>query len=298
MQRFSIKHIEALTGIKQHTLRIWEVRYNLPQPKRTATNIRYYDDSDLKLLLNVSMLNRFGIKISKITKLNEQQIENMVLTYMEKEDSACVVMESLTNAMLNLDEVAFEKIISKNILQQGLEKTVLEVVFPFLKRIGILWQGGSINPAYEHFISNLVKQKLMVAIDGQLKYKHPESKKFILFLPSGEPHELGLLFANYVIRSRGYHSIYLGQNLPFTDLASIYKVYQAHIIVSVITSTLKLKDVQEFIKSISEHYPQSKIILSGNQLLNRGLIIPKNIIIVEDMERFIRIIDSLELHFQ
>lgn len=298
MQRFSIKHIEALTGIKQHTLRIWEVRYNLPQPKRTATNIRYYDDSDLKLLLNVSMLNRFGIKISKITKLNEQQIENMVLTYMEKDESACVAMESLINAMLSLDEVAFEKIISKNILQQGLEKTVLEVVFPFLKRIGILWQGGSINPAYEHFISNLVKQKLMVAIDGQLKYKSPESKKFILFLPSGEPHELGLLFANYIIRSRGYHSIYLGQNLPFTDLASVYKVYKAHVIVSVITSTLKLKDVQEFIKSMSEQYPQSKIILSGNQLLNRGLIIPKNITIVDDMERFIRIIDSLELLFQ
>lgn len=298
MNRFSIKDIEVLTGIKQHTLRIWEQRYNLPQPKRTATNIRYYDGSDLKLLLNVSMLNRFGIKISKITKLNEDEMERMVLTYMEKENSACVVMESLINAMLRIDEVAFEKTITKNILQHGLEKTILEVVFPFLKRIGILWQSGSINPAYEHFISNLVKQKLMVAIDGQSKLLHSDSKKFILFLPAGEPHEIGLLFANYLIRSRGYHSIYLGQNLPLNDLNSVYKVYPAHVIVSVITSSLKLKDVQEFIKSMSEQFPQTKIILSGNQLLNRGLIIPKNVMIVEDMERFIRILDSLELHLQ
>lgn len=294
MQRFSIKDIEALTGIKQHTLRIWEQRYNLPQPKRTATNIRFYDDADLKLLLNVSMLNRFGIKISKITKLSESEIERMVLTYMEKDQNDTVLIEALINAMLQLDEVAFEKVLSKNILQHGLEKTMLDTIFPFLKKIGVLWLSGSINPAYEHFITNLVRQKLMVAIDGQSKQIAPKAKKFILFLPAGEPHELGLLFANYLIRVRGHHSIYLGQNLPLNDLAAVSSVYKGDYVISVLTSSLKLKDTQDFVKSIAERFHYAKILLSGNQLLNKGIYIPKNVLVMEDMDRFIRLLDSLE----
>lgn len=294
MQRFSIKDIEALTGIKQHTLRIWEQRYNLPQPKRTTTNIRYYDDADLKLMLNVSMLNRFGVKISKITKLTEQEIERMVLAYMEKDQSDTVLTESLTNAMLQLDEMAFEKILSKNILQHGLEKTMLEVIFPFLKKIGVLWQSGNINPAYEHFIANLVRQKLMVAIDGQYKHVTPQTKKFILFLPAGEPHELGLLFANYLIRVRGHHTIYLGQNLPLADLVSVSNAYKADYVISVLTSTFKLKDTQDFVKAIAERFPLAKILLSGNQLLNKGIYIPKNVMVIDDLERFTRFVDTLE----
>lgn len=294
MQRFSIKDIEALTGIKQHTLRMWEQRYNLPQPKRTATNIRYYDDADLKLMLNVSMLNRFGVKISKITKLTEQEIERMVLTYMEKDQSDTVLTESLINAMLQLDEMVFEKIFSKNILQHGLEKTMLEVVFPFLKKIGVLWQSGNINPAYEHFIANLVRQKLMVAIDGQTKHITPQTKKFILFLPAGEPHELGLLFANYLIRVRGHHTIYLGQNLPLADLVSVSNVYKADYVISVLTSTFKLKDTQDFVKAIAEKFPFAKVLMSGNQLLNKGIYIPKNVMVMDDLERFIRFVDTLQ----
>jgi MerR family transcriptional regulator, light-induced transcriptional regulator len=294
MNRFSIKDIEVLTGVKQHTLRIWEQRYNLPQPKRTATNIRYYDCGDLKLLLNVSMLNRYGIKISKITCMSEPEIEQMVLSYTEKDEHDVVIMESLINCMFKIDEVGFEKILTKHILQHGLEKTMLHVVFPFMKRIGVLWLSGSINPAYEHFITNLIRQKLFVAIDGQSHQVLPDSKKFVLFLPSGEPHELGLLFANYLIRKGGNHSLYLGQNLPVTDLSGINHVYKADVVVSVLTTSLKLKSIQEFIKGLAEKFPQAKIVLSGSQLLNRGLIIPRNVLVIEDFDRFIYFLDRLE----
>jgi DNA-binding transcriptional MerR regulator len=198
---FSIKEIEALTGVKAHTIRVWEQRYEMVTPKRTDTNIRYYDEADLRKLLNVALLNRNGFKISEIAELSEEQIRAKVMSLAIEKSDHENQLQALTLSMLDLDEQAFEKLLSTSFLQMGIEKTMIQVVFPFFRSIGIMWQTGSINPAHEHFITNIIRQKLIVAIDGQNARMDGWGKKYMLFLPEGEFHEIGLLFANYAIRA-------------------------------------------------------------------------------------------------
>ncbi len=292
INRFSIKEVEALTGVKQHTIRIWEQRYNVPQPKRTATNIRYYTDNDLKLLLNIAMLNRIGHKISKIACLNECEIEKLVLEHIEKSNSTLLQLESLINAVMRMDEKGLEKIIQRNILKEGFELTMTNLIFPFLHRVGMMWQAGCVCPAYEHFLASLIRQKIIAASDGLKTEANHSTKKFMLFLPQGESHELGLLYANYLIRSRGQQSVYLGQNLPFDCLQTAFNTFHPNYIVSVITSPTKLKDVQNFIQRLASSYPHTQIILSGTQLLSKSLHIPHNVSVIEDFDRFTNLIES------
>lgn len=282
MNRFSIKDIELLTGIKQHTLRIWELRYGLPNPKRTDTNIRSYSDLDLKLLLNVSILNRNGLKISKITSLSREQMDKMVLDYATNADNFSLQSEALITAMLNLDEVAFEKTLSSCILKSDFEKTMIDVIFPFLRRAGVLWQTGTINPAYEHFLTNLVRRKLIVAIDALPLITNPTAKKFLLFLPQEEFHEIGLLFSKYLLRKYGHKTMYLGQNLPAADAESVNDIFKANYVVTALTTSLKNGSVQKFINDLSGRFSKSKIIVSGFQVVGKALKPPSNVIVVKE----------------
>jgi MerR family transcriptional regulator, light-induced transcriptional regulator len=293
MNHFSIKDVEALTGIKPHTLRIWEQRYGIPNPKRTATNIRYYDDEDIKLLLSVSMLNRQGHKISKITKFSKEDLSKLVMELTLNTDDNLIQVESLTAAMFNLDEVAYEKILSANIIQYGLEKTYLDVVFPFLARVGMLWQTGSINPAYEHFITNLIRQKLFVAIDSQPKNLQQVSKKFILFLPSHEPHEIGLLFANYLIRSRGHHSSYLGPNLPMDDLTPVMQIYKADYMLTVLTTPIASQTPLHVSRKLSVDFPNTNILIAGSQVMQANIQLPRNVRMLYSMHDLIHLLDHI-----
>jgi DNA-binding transcriptional MerR regulator len=287
VNRFSIKDIEILTGIKPHTIRIWEQRYGILQPQRTATNIRYYTDIDLKLMLNVSLLNKLGFKISKITCLNASEIEKTVIELLEKVDDADINLSALLNCMVKLDEDAFEHVLNKNIESIGMENTMAKIVFPFLHRIGLLWQVGSITPAYEHFFTNLVRQKIITAIDRQPKLAKPESKKFLLFLPHDEPHELGLLYAHFLLRARGFKTIYMGLNLPVNHLECANDIYHPDFVVSAITTCIKLKAIEEFILQLSRTFPKSKILLSGAQALNRSFHLPQNVQLIQDFDGFV-----------
>jgi len=163
---YSIKDLEHLTGIKAHTIRIWEQRYDILSPKRTDTNIRYYDSTDLKHMLNIALLNNNGYKISKIAKMSQEEVFEAVLQTIDKNNNYSDQINALTVAMIDLNEAQFEKIMSTNILQIGFEDTMLNIIYPFLTKIGFLWQIDSINPAQEHFMTNLIRQKLIVAIDG------------------------------------------------------------------------------------------------------------------------------------
>ncbi|MBL0341548.1 MAG: MerR family transcriptional regulator [Bacteroidetes bacterium] len=258
MNHFTIKDIENLTGIKSHTLRIWEQRYGIPLPKRTSTNIRYYDDDDLKMLLNVSMLNRQGHSISHLTALSKEELEQLALVATSDTGDTNIQLDAMLQAMFNLDEHAFDRILSSHLMKFGMEKTMVELFFPFLKKIGVLWQTGQVNPAFEHFMSNLIRQKMIVAIDAQASVKNANSKKFILFLPESEIHELGLLFANYVIRSRGHHTIYLGQNLPYTELDAIVTQFDCDYILSVLTNIASKLTTQEFVNKLSSRFKDKK----------------------------------------
>ncbi len=267
MGKYSIKDIEQLSGIKAHTLRIWEQRYQILEPKRTPTNIRYYDDSDLRLVLNISFLNKNNYKISKIAKMADEEIQEKVRQIADSNLEFPTQMNALIIAMVELDEERFEKIISTNTLQFGFENTMMNIVWPFLYRIGILWQTGNINPAHEHFMSNLIRQKLIVAIDGQMPPRNPYAKKYLLFLPEGELHELSLLFAAYVIKARYNKLIYLGQSLPLDDVGAVVETYRPDFVITVGMSFSSDKDALAFVSELKDHCPDQKILLSGTHML-------------------------------
>jgi len=292
---FSIKEIESLTGIKAHTIRIWEQRYGMVAPRRTDTNIRFYDENDLKKLLNVGLLNRNGFKISEIADMSEADLMANVRKVSEEKTDFENQLQALTLTMLELDEHAFEKLIATAILQMGLEKTMIKVVFPFFRAIGIMWQTGSINPAHEHFISNIIRQKLIVAIDGQRHDADIWSRKFMLYLPEGEFHEIGLLFANYAIRARGGKVIYIGSNVPFNDLKVVHKVYTPDYLFTVITSPLlNGESVSDYLQKLSAQFPETLLYVSGGFVLaDASLVLPANVRLIRDFKEMLLLVSEI-----
>jgi DNA-binding transcriptional MerR regulator len=292
MSVYSIRDLEHLSGIKAHTLRIWEQRYNIISPKRTDTNIRYYDDIDLKLVLNISLLKDNGYRISEIAEMTEEEMRRNVISITEKSNKSPEQVQALTLAMIDLDEDRFEKIMATNFLQLGFERTMIQIIYPFLVRIGFLWQTGSINPAQEHFISNLIRQKIIVAIDGQVIKPNPDASKYLLYLPDGELHELSLLFANYIIKSRNHRVVYLGQSLPFQDLVEVYKVHKPKYIMTIITTSPSLDSVQEYLNQVCEAFPESVILVGGYQVVGQDLKMPKNSVTLNKMEDLIHFVED------
>jgi len=284
MSTYSIKDLEQLSGIKAHTLRIWEQRYDILKPDRTDTNIRSYDDQDLKLVLNISLLKDHGHKISEISKMSSEELSNEVLLISDKQLNYPDQIHALTISMLDLDEERFEKIVSTNTLQFGFENMMINIIYPFLSRIGTLWIAGSIGPAQEHFISNLIRQKLIVAIDGQLPSLRPGAKKYLLYLPEGEMHEISLLFANYIVRSRQNKVIYLGQSLPFSELGFAHGIHKPDYIFTVITSVPGQNEIQRYVYKLAKEFPDSKILLTGYQVVGQDIDCPDNVEIITQIK--------------
>ncbi len=275
MSTYSIKNLEQLSGIKAHTLRIWEQRYHLLNPKRTDTNIRYYDNEDLKLILNVALLNENGFKISKIAALRPEEIRAEVLRVTDEVKALDEQIPALTLCLINMDEDRFEEILSLQILKYGFERSMLELIYPFMSRIGVLWQTGAITPAQEHFISNLVRQKLIVAIDGLPK--GCDGLTFLLFLPEGELHEISLLFTSYLIKAQGHRVVYLGQSTPSADLHSVYQLHRPDYLVTVLTSHPPAQHAQEYLETLAGRFAAAQILVSGYQVIGQGLSLPSNV---------------------
>ncbi|MFY0689851.1 MAG: MerR family transcriptional regulator [Cyclobacteriaceae bacterium] len=292
MSKFSIKDLEHLSGIKAHTIRIWEQRYELLHPERTDTNIRYYGDQDLKLVLNVALLKDHGHKISKIANMSLQDMQEEVVRITQTNLGFEDQIHALTLCTVEMDEAGFDKLLSTSIVKMGFEKTVINVIFPFLRQVGILWQTGAIIPAQEHFISNLIRQKLIIAIENQ--HVHPErnAKKYILYLPEGELHELSLLFTDYVVRSRNNKSIYLGQGLPLPDLESAYEIYKPDYLFTVITCFPSSTDVQTYVNQIAARFPDVTIILTGMQIVGQAIDIPSNVVVMNSVPDMISFVES------
>jgi len=259
--------MEILTGVKAHTIRMWEQRFQMFEPRRTPGNIRYYNESDLRKLLNLSFLSQQGYKVSVLARMNEDELSKRVADL----SLICTGNESriqtLTMYMLQLDEQGFTQLLTTYINESGLERVMLETVFPFFRTIGFMWQTGTITPAHEHFITHLIRQKLIVSID-QIKFEQDENPdKYLLFLPEGEFHELGLLFAHYLIRSRGHQTIYLGANVPFSDLKTIYTTYRPHKILCILTSTQVDVTASEYLNFLRSDFPDAEILASGKSAL-------------------------------
>ncbi|PWH85313.1 MerR family transcriptional regulator [Brumimicrobium oceani] len=236
MAEYKIKDLETLTGIKAHTIRIWEKRYELLSPERTETKIRTYSDEDLVKLLNVSILYDSGLKISKIAECSENEIRQKVRSIYDANHSFNAVVSLLVQSMIEVDCDTFERVLTNVIQKEGLEVVYKNYLVSFLHRIGVLWVVGTINPLQEHFVSNIIRQKIIVETD---KLPNVDKRRFdaVLFTPEGETHEISLLYYNYVLRKRNYRTLYLGVNLPITDLKnSLPTTNPKNLVVSMIAS--------------------------------------------------------------
>lgn len=233
---FTIKDLENLSGIKAHTLRIWEKRYNLLSPERTDTNIRYYDLQSLTKLLNVKYLYENGIKISKIADIDEQDLPIKVRQLITETGVENHSLNSFKLAMLNFDQSLFEHTYNQVLAEKTFRGVFQEIFIPFLEEIGYLWQSETITPAHEHFITNLIKQKLHSNIE-RLQLRKPENNNeiFVLYLPLNEIHELGLLYLHYELTLKGYQSIYLGQSVPLESLREVLKLYNNVVFIAYLT---------------------------------------------------------------
>lgn len=260
MAVYSIKELENLSGIKAHTIRIWEKRYNLIDPHRTNTNIRYYTDDDLKKILNVAALNRQGIKISNIAKLSDLELKEEIIRLSNDPDSSDSFVDSMIMAMIDYDEYKLEALIEKSIRKNGLMETVSEVIYPFIVKVGILWLSGDVYPAQEHFVTFLIRQKIIAATDAISHTYNPNGKKFLMLLPEGEWHELGLLIAQYMIKEANHEVIYLGQSVPYADVLAIGAAKQLDAIVVASTASQSGFDWLLYLKDLGGAFPDKKIL--------------------------------------
>jgi DNA-binding transcriptional MerR regulator len=290
MGKYSIKEVETLSGIKAHTLRIWEQRYDFLRPKRTNTNIRYYNDEQLRLILNIGTLNRSGIKISRIAEMHPDQLKEEVLRVQNASSAPDLLLDSLIHSMIDFDEQRFEKTLSSAIIKLGFEDTFTKLVFPFLVRTGVMWQAGSVRVVQEHFISNLIRRKLLAAIDSVYVEKNSHSKNFVLFLPDTENHELLLLYTEYLLRKHNHHVVYLGCSLPINELAYIAQHFKPDYLVTYLTIPLEKGTLSNYLKKVSSLIPHSKIIVGGSQLALSRTKLPDNCIVVQSAKELLEAI--------
>ncbi|MBQ4822652.1 MerR family transcriptional regulator [Aquimarina sp. MMG016] len=252
-QIFSIKDLENLCGVKAHTIRIWEKRYNLLSPNRTETNIRTYSLKSLQKLLNVTYLVNSGYKISRISKLNEEEINEYVRRIVSDNSTKNQAINSFKIAMLNYDLELFLSTYEQLSEKRTFRQVFCDVFIPLLTEIGLLWQTDTINPSHEHFITNLIKQKLLVNIE-KLQYAQPTKtdKAFILYLPENEIHELGLLYVNYEILLRGYRAVYLGASIPLDSLPNMLGFHENTIFVSYFTIKPEKEKIAEYVQEFND----------------------------------------------
>lgn len=281
---YSIKDLSQLTRIKPHTLRIWEQRYGMLKPERSDTNIRQYTKDDLKYLLNVSQLYDNGHKISHIAKLSKEELCLEVKKMSGQNLSFGSQIQNLIVCMLEMDEERFENQLSSFVYSNGLEETMEKLIFPFLQQVGILWMTNTVNPAQEHFITNLIRKKLFVAIDGLCSAIRPEGKKFLLFLPEGELHEIGLLFTYYMLRARGHKVIYLGQSLPLGDLEAVQIHQKADVAISIITSNPSAENVEPYLHKLSKALSGIPVWVTGFQVLYQKINLPPHFQLISNPE--------------
>ena len=264
MRHYTLYELEKLTGIKIATIRVWERRYNIIRPKRTDTNRRWYDDDDLRRLINISIIYHSGMKISKIAKFSGSELEDKAEFLTRDSSISDTNIKSLISAMLSFNGNAVNEILLRSIINSGFEETFSSVVFPFLRRVGIMWHTGSVNTGAEHFITNIFRGRLIAATDSLPPADNPNRKRVIMFLPENELHELGLLFYSYLIRRLGHEVLYLGQTTPFHAIAEVDEKWHSDILVTGSLSDLSISKPEDYLNNLSSAFRSQKILVSGS----------------------------------
>jgi MerR family transcriptional regulator, light-induced transcriptional regulator len=282
---YSIKDLEVLSGIKAHTIRIWEKRYSLLEPRRTDTNIRFYTDEDLRRMLNVSLLVRNGYKISKVSKWEDDLLNKAVLELSERKTSESDYIDRLILYMINFDNVKFYNLTSEIIEDKGLEEATSKIFFEFFVKVGVYWQVGSIFPAQEHYVTNLFRQKMIAEID-KLKLSNEKNSSILFFLPESELHELSLLFYHYLAQKMGYHVIYLGQFVPWDDLIKVQKQVKIDFVFTAFINATTKEYLENYLEALRELFVNQKVFITGWQLQLHQPAIPRNVKIIKDYREF------------
>ncbi|MFT4662204.1 MAG: DNA-binding transcriptional MerR regulator [Patiriisocius sp.] len=289
---FTIKDLENLSGIKAHTIRIWEKRYNLLQPERTDSNIRTYNLDSLQKILSISIINNQGVKVSKIACLNRQDINDKILEITAVSKSIEPHVNELKMAMLKFDQNRFNETYKKLAADYSIVEIFSKVFFPLLENIGLLWISSTITPAHEHFITNLVKQKLLIAIGQLTENIPPNDKTFVLFLPLNEIHDIGLLLVHHELLSRGYKSIYLGQSIPIENLILMQNVFDKITYVSYFTVSPTEICLQDYFNKVHETVlkpKKEKLHLLGRKIKDCTASIPSSITVHTDALEMIKL---------
>lgn len=263
MNKFSIKDIENLTAIKAHTWRIWEQRYNIVIPQRKDSNHRFYDNENLKKVLRISYLYHSGIKISKIARLAPEEMNQMALRNLSKADVNEFYIKEMIEASLDFDEERFEQNFMYALDRMGIEETILNVLYPYQERIGVSWLTDHVIPAQEHFTSNIIRQKFIVAIDRLGQVLTTDNKQIALYTPEGEQHEIPLLFIYYLLKKNGNKVIYFGRNISLNALKSYNESKGFTDLLFHLVTNLTNKDLNEYVRQVSKQFPDKEIIMSG-----------------------------------
>jgi len=296
MNTFTIKDLENLSGIKAHTIRIWEQRYSLLTPQRTKTNIRHYSNVELKAILNIALLNKYGYKISRIDKMSTDEMNQKIALLSQAEAIQEKLINDLVVAMSDMNPDQFELLLDDHIRSKGVEKAIVKTIFPFLEKVGMLWITNHVNPAQEHLATNIIRQKLIIGIEGVKRI--PENKNLVLlFLPEGEYHELGLLFVYYLLKSRGFRVYYLGVNVPLKDVEFIVNAKNIPIIYTHLTSVANNFNFDKFLLNAHNRMPDRNIMISGllaqqyTKKVPSSIHIKKSLLEVMDFFQISRTID-------
>jgi MerR family transcriptional regulator, light-induced transcriptional regulator len=287
--QYSISALEKLSGIKAHTIRIWEQRYKVLVPSRTDTNIRYYDDEQLKKLLNVVTLLQNGHRISKVSEMSKEEMHDKVGQIIEQSDKGegtkQAFINQLISAALTMDIFSFEMVFQRVRKSFNLEDTYIQVLQPLLVRVGLLWSKSKMNPAQEHFLSNLIRQKLMAAID-QLPLPKETKNRWLLFLPPDEYHDIGLLFAHFLLRKYNNHVLYLGANVPEEDVHMVAEHFKPTHALLFVLKNMSVKNGNYILDSLQKKLPETKLFISGNKGYISKFQIDERYIYVSDPRTF------------
>ena len=276
MAGFSIKELEILSGIKAHTIRIWEQRYKFLKPLRSDSNIRIYSLTELKNLLQISLLNTYGFKISLIDQMQQQEIDNAVSGLKEKNAKEGAIINELFIRLFSLDINAFEEILDLYIQQESIAAAILNIIDPFLIKIELLRIQGSLKKECEHLIVNVVRKSLIAGIQ-QLEFANAGTKTVISFLPENYHYEIELLYMQYLLKQKGLNVIYLGANVPVKDVAFISKFKKPDFVHTHLSTATQYVNPFKFLEKLSTQFPDITVVITGNQLENYKKDVPANI---------------------
>lgn len=296
MAIYSIKDLEKLSGIKAHTIRIWEKRYGVLTPHRTDTNIRYYQDDHLQLLLNIALLNRHGYKISRISDMTKSEISETVAQISDIDAKFEDQIDAITLSIFELDEYKFDKILSSHIKQIGFEKTMFDVIYPLLDKLSILWLSGSVNQIHENFVSQLIRQKLIKALDDVPLIRPNPNPKVLIFMPEGEDQDLSLSFIHLILKSRKFNTINLGSEIGLVDLEKAKSIYpDIDYLFTMVNDSIPDGKLLNYVDYLRGVFPNVSFIFSGYKFISQNPKLDDKSTIVKSMEETISMLEKIGL---